>query len=55
MFQGRLSFPTLVFLSRLCFKVDHVSRSTMYRDGTVFVPIYLDSVLSRGKKGTILG
>ena len=35
MFWGRLSFLTLVFLHRLSFKVDYVSRSTMYRDSTV--------------------
>ena len=36
MFQGRLSFSTLVFSLRLYFEVDYVSRSTMYRDSTVF-------------------
>ena len=35
-FWGRLPFFTLVFLPRLCFEVDHVSRLTMYRDSTVY-------------------
>ena len=34
--QGRLSFSTLVFLVRLYFEVDYVSRVTMYRVITVF-------------------
>ena len=35
MFQGRLSFPTLVCSLRLSFEVDYVSRATMYRVITV--------------------
>ena len=36
-FQGRLSFSTLVFLERLCFEVDYLSRATMYCVITVFI------------------
>ena len=39
-FKGRLSFSTLVFLERLCFKVDYVSRATMYRVITVDISTY---------------
>ena len=33
--KARLPFSTLVFLERLCFEVDYVSRATMYRVITV--------------------
>ena len=46
-FWGRLSFSTLVFLHRLCFEVDHVSRSTMYRDSTVCILVEIAFLIFR--------